>query len=395
MEDALSTGIMTSDAPYIVVGAGVTGCVFAERIANILGKKVVVIERRTKIGGNASATIDKETGIELHDYGSHIFHTSNPIVWSYINRFTSFNNYRHHVLFTAEDGHVYFMPINLKTIQEFTGRTMSPSEMILWMKSQQIKLTHEPENLEEKAISLMGRKLYETFVHGYTEKQWGRKAVEIQPEILSRLPVRTSFNTEYFEAQWQGIPAEGYQHMFERMLSHPKIEIHLHTDFANVRNLFPKNCRIIYTGALDEYFGYSLGTLEWRSLKFENEWLDLEDAQGTGVMNYGSLSIPYTRIHEFKHYHPEWRQAYSCPRTIICREFPQTWHPGLEAFYPIDSLQNRRLLDEYRKMAKKEEDVIFCGRLASVQYWDMDKAIAAALDCFETQIAGYQQKEAC
>ena len=295
---------MIEEFNYCVVGAGLCGCVYAEQIASKMGAKVLVVERRGKIGGNSSATIDAQTGIEVHDYGSHIFHTSNAKVWRYISKFTTLNNYRHHVLFTASDGHVFFMPVNLKTIQEFTGIPMSPYEAFNYVRSFRA-INALPHNLEDKAISLVGRPIYETFIRGYTEKQWGRPARELPAEIVSRLPVRFTYNTDYFNASWQGLPADGYQKMFEELLSHPNIKVLLNTDFQNIKRELPKECKVVYTGMLDEYFDFRRGHLEWRSLRFENEWLDIEDFQGTSVMNYGDVNVPYTRIHEFKHYHPE------------------------------------------------------------------------------------------
>ncbi len=376
---------MIEDYKFCVVGAGLSGCVYAERIASQLGEKVLVIERRGKIGGNSSATIDAATGIEVHDYGSHIFHTSDARVWSYISKFTTLNNYRHRVLFTAPNGHVFFMPVNLKTIQEFTSKPMSPSEAIKWVQSV-CTLNAQPLNLEDKAASMIGRPLYETFIKGYTEKQWGRPPRELPPEIITRLPVRYTYNTDYFNATWQGCPSDGYQCMFEKLLSHPNITVLLNTDFSLLKALLPKECTVIYTGMLDEYFDFKFGHLEWRSLRFENERLDIEDFQGTSVMNYGDVSIPYTRIHEYKHYHPEWKDAFSCHRTLICREYPQEWKPGLEAYYPVNAVGDKELLSKYEHLAEDEKNTVFCGRLAKYKYWDMDKTIAAALDGFENLI---------
>lgn len=374
---------MLKDFHYCVVGSGLSGLVFAERITSCLDEPVLLVEKRGKVGGNCSSTIDAETGIEIHDYGSHIFHTEEERVWNYIRKFGDFTSYHHRVLINSH-GKVYFMPINLKTISEFTGRIFSPAEAEEWIRCCAAEMNgHTPANLEEKAISLIGRPLYETFIAGYTQKQWGRSPRELPADIITRLPVRTTYNTDYFNAHWQGIPAQGYQTMFEKMLSHPNIRTMLDTSFQDVRQELAPDCKIIYTGMIDEFFNYQLGHLEWRSLRFETERIPIRDYQGAAVLNYGDMDVPYTRIHEFKHYHPEWKESYQSPGTIICREYPHEWRQGMEAYYPVNDARNGTLLQKYQELAKSLPNIHFCGRLASYRYWDMDKAIAMALEGFD------------
>ncbi len=374
-----------SDYHFCVVGAGLTGLVYAERIASQLKQPVLLIDKRKKLGGNSSATIDRETGIEVHDYGSHIFHTSNETVWNYVNRFASFNSYRHHVLIHT-NGHVFFMPINLKTIQEVSGKAFTPDEARDWMASG-IHSAVVPRNLEEKAISLIGPVLYSLFIKGYTAKQWGRQPSELPPDIITRLPIRMTYETEYFNSRYQGIPSDGYDAMFKRMAETPGIKLLLNTAFSEVAAQLPQDCLVVYTGMIDEFFGYRFGALEWRSLRFERETVPVRDYQGTTVMNYGDETVPYTRIHEFKHYHPEWEQSFNADKTIIFREYPMDWKPGLEAFYPVNDERNHSLLQKYQHLAETNPNILFCGRLGAYKYWDMDKAVAMSLEGFESSIA--------
>ena len=378
-----------SDYHFCVVGAGLTGLVYAERIASQLKQPVLLVDKRGKLGGNSSATIDKETGIEIHDYGSHIFHTDNEAVWNYVNRFTTFNSYRHHVLIHT-NGHVYFMPINLKTIQEVAGKAFTPTEAQDWIASG-ITKTDNPRNLEEKAVSLIGPVLYNIFIKGYTAKQWGRPPSELPPDIITRLPVRMTYETEYFNSIHQGIPSGGYDAMFRKMAETPGIELRLNTAFTEIAAQLPKDCVIIYTGMIDEFFGYCFGALEWRSLRFEKETVPVRDYQGTTVMNYGDETVSYTRIHEFKHYHPEWKQAFNADKTVIFREYPMDWKPGLDAFYPVNDERNHSLLLKYQHLAEKHPNILFRGRLGEYQYWDMDKAVAMSLQGFESLVSMRQK----
>lgn len=368
---------------YVVVGSGFSGAVMAERIASQLGKRALVVEKRSAIGGNSRSKIDPETGIECHVYGSHIFHTSSEKVWKYITQFGDFTTYRHKVLIRSK-GKTYFMPINLKTLNDFYGKDLPPEEAKKLMTEEIAKAgIREPENLEEKAISLIGRPLYETFIEGYTRKQWGRDPKELPAEIITRLPVRTNFNADYFGDPWQGVPREGYFRLFERILDNPKIEVRLNTDFRDIREELPAACKIFYTGMIDEFFDNCFGALEWRSLRFEWETLPVQDYQGTTVVNDGNPEVPYTRIHEFKHYHPERTAPFESGRTVICKEFPQTYQPGMEAYYPVNSGRNQKLLAKYQELAAQNPNVRFGGRLGRYRYWNMDKAIEAVLDLWQ------------
>jgi UDP-galactopyranose mutase len=369
-----------SDSPPVcIVGAGFVGAVIAERIASDAGLPVLVIDRRRHIGGNAWSEVDAETGVEFHKYGSHIFHTSNSEVWEYVRRFTSFNEYRHHV-WIISGGRVYAMPINLSTFGSFYGRAMSPDEARALTAQEAARAgIAEPADLEEKALSLVGRPLYEAFIRGYTAKQWEKDPKELSADIIARLPVRYSYNTRYFSDTWEGIPLHGYGELFRKLLAHPDIEVRTGVDFAELRGSL-RDALIIYTGAIDEYFGYSLGRLEWRTVDFEAERPGCADFQGTAVMNYADPDIPYTRIHEFKHYHPERPDT---GKTLVYREYARWAGKDDEPYYPVDTQANRRLYKDYAAMAEhKAHDVVFCGRLGQYAYLDMDKAVAAALHCY-------------
>ena len=283
---------MLEQLKYLVVGSGFSGAVIAERIASVLNEKILVIDKRPFAGGNSASSVDPETGIECHMYGSHIFHTSDPCVWDYINQFSGFTSYRHKVLIRCGDK-VYFMPINLKTLNEFYHCDLSPVKARELMQNEIRNASiNDPKNLEEKAISLIGESLYRTFIAGYTQKQWGRSPKELPSNIITRLPVRTSFNTDYFNDVYQGVPKDGYFTLFKNLLHHPNIEVRLNTDFAEIKSSIPESCKIIYTGMIDEFFNHSLGALEWRSLDFEWETLNVSDFQGTSVMNYGDVDVP-------------------------------------------------------------------------------------------------------
>ena len=364
---------------YVVVGCGIFGSVVAERLASG-GNHVLAIDKRKTAGGNSASHMDRETGIECHTYGSHIFHTSDEEVYRYMLRFTKFTTYRHHVAIRT-GGHVYFMPINLKTLCDFFGRDFTPAEAEGFLTDEIARANiAAPSNLEEKAISLIGEKIYRAFIYGYTKKQWGKPPAELPESIITRLPVRLNFNTDYFNDPYQGVPLDGYDAMFRRMLTHENITLKLETDYFKLKSELPESAVVIYTGMIDEYFDYSFGPLSWRSLKFEYETMNMKDYQGISVMNYGDESVPFTRIHEFKHYHPE-RSVFSSGRTVICREYPDAYAPGKEAYYPVNDARNKKILAEYRDLAKKFPNVVFGGRLGCYQYWDMDKAVRAALDC--------------
>lgn len=371
------------NADLVVVGAGFFGLTIAERAARELGLRVLVIERRDHIGGNAHSHIDPDTGDEVHDYGSHIFHTNNEDVWRYLHRFTEFTDYRHRV-FTRHAGRVFPMPITLGTICAFFGRAFTPDEARALLAGQAAEMTSRtPANLEEKAISLIGRPLYEAFVRGYTEKQWQTDPRALPPDIIARLPVRYTFDARYFSDIWQGLPKDGYFRLFARMAASPLIRIETGTDFFAIRDCLP--CvPLIYTGPVDRYFDFRFGQLGWRTLDFEREVVETRDFQGTAVMNYADTDVPFTRIHEFRHLHPE--RHHTGARTVIFREYARPAGRSDEPYYPIDTAADRRMYDNYRSLAARESNVIFGGRLGSYRYLDMHQAIGAALKVFSRDI---------
>ena len=373
---------MTCD--YLIVGAGVFGSVVAERIANDLNKRVLVIDRRDHIGGNCYSREDRDTGIEYHIYGTHIFHTTDQEVCKYITQFTEFNGYHHQVL-TKYRNKVYQMPINLETINSFYNKNFTPREAKVFI-TQEVKRENikNPQNLEEKAISLIGRPLYEALIKGYTIKQWEKDAKELPASIINRLPIRFDYREDYFHnCRWQGIPLEGYTKIFERLLSSPNIEIKLNYDYMDHKNEFDVKEKIIFTGRLDQFFDFKYGVLDWRSVDFKREVIDYEDFQGTSVMNYAELNIPYTRIHEPRHLHPE--RNYQVSKTVIFYETSRKSQIN-DAYYPVNDDRNRDLSIKYIEEAKKEEKVIFGGRLGEYAYYDMDKTILSALKCYNEQI---------
>jgi UDP-galactopyranose mutase len=369
----------------VVVGSGFFGLTVAERCASELGLRVLVVERRHHIGGNAYSEPEPETGIEIHRYGSHLFHTSNAAVWEYANRFTAFTGYRHRV-FSIYKGRVYPLPINLATICEYFGAAMSPDEARALIAEQAAEVkAGQAANLEQKAVSLIGRPLYEAFIRGYTFKQWQTDPVDLPPEIITRLPVRYTFNNRYFSDTFEGLPAGGYTAWLERMAGHPAIEVRLGTDFSSLRADAAGSVPVVYTGALDAYFGYAAGDLGWRTLDFELEVLATGDFQGTPVMNYADADVPFTRIHEFRHFHPE-RDWYPRDKTVIMREFSRSARRGDEPYYPINTAADRERLLAYREMATREPGVLFGGRLGTYKYLDMHMAIGSALTMYENRL---------
>jgi UDP-galactopyranose mutase len=369
----------------VVVGSGFFGLTVAERAAAELGLRVLVVDRRSHIGGNAYSEPEPETGIEVHRYGAHLFHTSNDRVWDYVNRFTRFTGYQHRV-FSTYKGRVYPMPINLATICEYFGRAMSPDEARALVTEQSAELeSAEASNLEEKAISLIGRPLYEAFIRGYTAKQWQTDPRDLPAEVIARLPVRYTFDNRYFSDTHEGLPVDGYTAWLEKMADHPKIEVRLETDFFDLRGDLVGNVPIVYTGPLDAYFGNSEGELSWRTLDFETQVEAVGDFQGTPVMNYADEDIPYTRIHEFRHFHPE-RDWYPTDKTVIMREYSRFAAPGDEPYYPINTAEDRERLLRYRELAKQEPEVLFGGRLGTYKYLDMHMAIGSAMTMFDNRI---------
>lgn len=380
---------MNSD--LLIVGSGFFGLTIAERAATTLGLKVTVIDRRPHIGGNAYSSADPDTGIEVHEYGAHLFHTSNERVWEYVNRFTAFTDYTHRV-YTNYRGEVYPLPINLGTINQFFRASYTPDEARALIAEQASEIaTSAATNLEEKAISLIGRPLYEAFIRDYTEKQWQTPATELPASVISRLPVRYTYDNRYFNDTHEGLPVDGYTAWIERMADHPNIEVRLDTDFFTAADGMDKasavgSVPIVYTGPIDRYFDYAGGELAWRTLDFEREVLPTGDFQGTSVMNYADASVPFTRIHEFRHFHPE-RTTYPTDRTVIMREFSRFASRDDEPYYPVNTPADREALLAYRELQQGEKDVFFGGRLGTYQYLDMHMAIGSALSMFDNTIA--------
>jgi UDP-galactopyranose mutase len=373
----------------VVIGSGLYGLTIAERAANEFGMNVKILEKRSVIGGNAYSEFDAQTGIEIHTYGSHLFHTSNERVWEYVNRFTSFTNYQHKV-WTKHNGRAYPMPINLTTISMFLGKDLTPQQARDYVRDAcDIDSQSSLENLEMKAISLIGKPLYEAFIKGYTQKQWQTDPSLLPADIINRLPVRYNLESNYFDDKYQGLPTHGYSKWFEVMADNPRIEIQTSCDFFEQKSQLVGQVPVVYTGPLDRYFDYEHGELGWRTLDFETENLLIDDYQGTSVMNYADLDVPFTRIHEFKHFHPD--REYAKDQTIIMREFSRFADRNDDPYYPINTPQDREKLNLYREMANAESGVWFGGRLGTYKYLDMHMAIASALT-LHSQTEKYSSK---
>lgn len=378
---------MTAD--LVVVGSGLFGLTIAEQAATELGLKVALLDRRSHIGGNAYSEKEKQTGIEVHRYGAHLFHTSNERVWEYVNRFTEFTNYVHRV-YTRHNGIVYPMPINLGTINQFFNAAYSPAEAKALIAEQAGELAGtDPQNLNDKGISLIGRPLYEAFIKHYTAKQWQTPPEELPASIISRLPVRYTYDNRYFNDKYEGLPVDGYAAWLERMAAHPNVEVHLNTDFFEPGHQYSREnvlgqIPVVYTGPVDRYFDYAEGDLSWRTIDLEEEVLPIEDFQGCSVMNYPDADVPFTRIHEFRHFHPE--RDYTKDATVIMREYSRFANKGDEPYYPVNTSVDREKLLAYRDLAKGENNVLFGGRLGTYKYLDMHMAIGAALSMFDNKI---------
>ncbi|OFP56922.1 UDP-galactopyranose mutase [Rothia sp. HMSC069C01] len=378
---------MTAD--LVVVGSGLFGLTIAEQAATELGLKVVLLDRRSHIGGNAYSENEEQTGIEVHRYGAHLFHTSNERVWEYVNRFTGFTNYVHRV-YTRHNGIVYPMPINLGTINQFFNAAYSPAEAKALIAEQAGELAGtDPQNLNDKGISLIGRPLYEAFIKHYTAKQWQTPPEELPASIISRLPVRYTYDNRYFNDKYEGLPVDGYAAWLERMAAHPNIEVRLNTDFFSDDHEYSREkvlgqIPVVYTGPVDRYFDYAEGDLSWRTIDLEEEVLPIEDFQGCSVMNYPDADVPFTRIHEFRHFHPE--RDYTKDATVIMREYSRFANKGDEPYYPVNTSVDREKLLKYRDLAKGEQNVLFGGRLGTYKYLDMHMAIGAALSMFDNKI---------
>ncbi|WP_151530489.1 UDP-galactopyranose mutase [Corynebacterium megadyptis] len=376
-----------TDYDLIVVGSGLFGLTVAERAASQLGKRVLIVEKRGHLGGNAYSEKEPETGIEVHRYGAHLFHTSNKRVWEYVNQFTSFTGYQHRV-FAMHDGQAYQFPMGLGLIAQFFGKYYSPEEAKALIEEQAAEVdTDDAQNLEEKAISLVGRPLYEAFIRDYTAKQWQTDPKELPASNITRLPVRYTFDNRYFNDTYEGLPVDGYAAWLEKMAEHELIEVQLNTDWFEVRERY-SGVPVVYTGPMDRYFDYSEGRLGWRTLDFELEVLPVGDFQGTSVMNYNDADVPYTRIHEFRHFHSE-RDGYPNDKTVIMKEYSRFAEGDDEVYYPINTPEDRDILGRYRALAKEEEErnqVFFGGRLGTYQYLDMHMAIASALSMFDNKL---------
>ena len=372
---------------YLIVGAGLFGATFAYE-AGKKGKSCLVIDRRDHIAGNVYTK--EEDGINVHVYGAHIFHTSDKKIWQYINQFAEFNNYINSPIAVYKD-ELYNLPFNMNTFSKMWNiRTPQEAKDIIASQIAELNIT-EPKNLEEQALSLAGRDVYEKLVKGYTEKQWGRDCKELPSFIIKRLPLRFTYDNNYFNDRFQGIPMGGYTQIVEKMLE--KADVVCGVDFFDMRDEKNKLMgqlpdgtqvsydKILFTGQIDEYYDYKFGPLEYRSVRFETEKLDMENYQGNAVVNYTDREVPYTRIIEHKHF-----EFGKQPTTIISREYSSEWKPGVEPYYPVNNEKNNALYEKYAALAKEEGDVIFGGRLGQYKYYDMDKVLMAALECCEEEL---------
>ncbi len=360
---------------YLVVGSGLYGAVFSQQ-AKVAGKSVLVIDKRPNIGGNIYT--EKIEGINVHKYGAHIFHTNNKEVWDYITSFIDFNRFTNSPVANYK-GELFSMPFNMYTFNKMWG-VVTPEEAAAKIEEQKKEITGEPQNLEEQAISLVGRDIYEKLVKGYTEKQWGRDCKDLPAFIIKRLPVRLTFDNNYFNALYQGIPIGGYTKLIENLLS--GIEVRLNTDYLEKKAELDELAeKVVYTGPIDAFFNYSLGTLEYRSVRFENEILDKPNFQGNAAVNYTDRETPWTRIIEHKWFEfGKDENGNDLPKTVISREYSSEWKLGDEPYYPVNDAKNSSLYEQYKALADNEQKVIFGGRLGEYKYYDMDKTIEAALE---------------
>ena len=363
---------------YLIVGAGLFGAVFAHEAA-LKGKKVKVIEKRNHIAGNIYTR--EEEGIQVHQYGAHIFHTSDKEIWDYVNQFAEFNRYTNSPVANYK-GEIYNLPFNMNTFNKLWG-VVTPAEAQAKIDEQRAVLNGKtPENLEEQAISLVGTDIYEKLIKDYTEKQWGKPTTELPAFIIRRLPVRLTYDNNYFNDTYQGIPIGGYTQIVEKMLDHENIDVETNVDFFENKEQYMKDYpKIVFTGMIDEFFDYKLGELEYRSLRFENETLDMENYQGNAVVNYTDAETPYTRIIEHKHF-----EFGNQAKTIITKEHSKTWEKGDEPYYPVNNDSNNHLYKSYKKLADEQGNVIFGGRLGHYRYYDMHQVIGAALQCVRNEL---------
>lgn len=383
---SLSDNHFFYDYDVLVVGAGFYGLTIAHQISLNSNLKVLVVDKRDHLGGNAYSYTDLQTNIEVHKYGSHLFHTSNEKVWNFVNQFATFNLYSHSVK-TIHKDQVFPFPINLLTINHFLGKNLSPTEAQVWMQEQILNVKNSPKNLEEQAISLVGKDLYEAFIKGYTQKQWQTDPKLLPKEIINRIPVRFDFNDKYFDDTYEGLPREGYGNLFQEMVRSGNFQVELNFDFE-VSNLdLSRFVQVFYSGPIDRFFSYEFGVLGWRTIDFIQEFHEVNNYQGGAVVNYADTNVPYTRIHEFKHLHPEREQ--SKEKTLIFKEYSRFAAENDEPYYPINSLADRDILLKYRRETKKFKNVVFGGRLGRYLYLDMHMAIASAFSEADQFLANF------
>ena len=375
----------SSQFDYLIVGSGLMGATFAH-LAKQAGRRCLVVERREHTGGNVHC--QEVEGINVHQYGAHILHTSNPQVWQFVNRLAPCNRYTNCPVANYQ-GQLYNLPFNMNTFYQMWGTT-TPAEAQAKLEEQRSEALarlagREPRNLEEQALSLVGRDIYERLIQGYTEKQWGRPCTELPPFIIRRLPVRFVFDNNYFNDPYQGIPVGGYNRLIDQLLE--GVEVRLSTDWLQHRDqLRPLASRIVYTGPIDAYFDYQLGHLAYRTVRFETEVLDTPNYQGNAVVNYTDRSVPWTRIIEHKHFETFGPEVFDNPHTVVSREYSTEWTPGMEPYYPVNDEPNSRLLAQYQQLAYAERDVVFAGRLAEYRYYDMAPTIERAMQLWEAEI---------
>ena len=386
---------MAEDVTYpdlVVVGAGLFGLTVAQQAAEKAGATVHIIDVRDHIGGNAYSYFDEETGAEIHKYGAHLFHTSNARVWEYVNRFTEFTDYVHRV-YTTHNGEVFPLPTNLGTINQFFRAHYTPAEAKALIAEQAGELAgQDPQNLNDKGISLIGRPLYEAFIKNYTAKQWQTDPSELPASIINRLPVRFNYDNRYFKDTWEGLPKDGYTAWFERMIDDPRITVSLNTDFFDESQPFNKTALnaagvpVVYTGPVDRYFDYELGDLQWRTVDFKEVRYDEDDHFGCPVMNFADADVPYTRAIEFKNFNPERHDSQNHERTVVWEEYSRFAERGDEPYYPINTEADRRLYARYVELEQTVPNTVFGGRLGTYKYYDMHQVIDTALTAYQEQI---------
>lgn len=387
----LKVGLYMTDPDLVIVGAGLFGLTIAQQASEKLNAKVQIIDIRDHIGGNAYSYFDKETGIEIHKYGAHLFHTSNKRVWDYVNRFTSFTDYVHRV-YTTHNNEVFPLPINLGTINQFFRAAYTPAQAKELIEQQAGEYSDvEPQNLNDQGIKLIGKPLYEAFIKNYTGKQWQTDPSELPASIIRRLPVRFNYNNRYFKDTYEGLPTDGYTAWFERMIDDPNITVTLGTDFFDASQPLSKqalrgNVPIVYTGPIDRYFDYELGALKWRTVDFKKHYYKEVDHLGCPVMNYADADVPFTRSIEFKNFNPERTEVIEQDRTIVWDEYSRFANKFDDPYYPVNTDADREMFAQYSAMEKDEPNVVFGGRLGGYAYFDMHQTINSALIAFEKQV---------